>query len=217
MDSVTTAHQRDTLALILASNAKYVIGVDEVGLGAIAGPLYVTAAVFEKGWGDPDVRDSKKYSSDRARRKVLVTKVLPRAVHYLTRIATSADIDSQGIGAVLHRLTLEAINGCRTLAPDSIVVMDGDGGPLTAADNKILAMPKADSLVPAVSAASIIAKTARDELMETFDAQYPWYGFRTNRGYPTPAHIQALEKMGVCPLHRRSYDPVRRVMQRRGA
>lgn len=211
--------QYEALARIMASDSRHVIGVDEVGLGAIAGPLYVAGAVFKKGWGDPSVKDSKKFmgkNADKNRRIALVTKVLPNAIHHTICTATTAEVDKEGLGVVLARLTKQAVMSCLQAVPDSIVVLDGINHRLSIRGTTIISLPEADALVPAVSAASIIAKTARDEVMTVFDQQYPWYGFDENRGYGTAKHLAALEKMGVCPLHRRSCAPVKRAIAKRG-
>lgn len=217
-----TAEQLWALSRIAHSSARYVVGVDEVGLGALAGPIYVVGAVFLKGWGDPEVKDSKKFTGKNAhknRHRVLVTKVLPAAVYHSVCTATIEEIDRDGVGAVLARLTKRAALNCVAAVDSAILVLDGLNHELTKTGiqgTEVVELPAADGLVPAVSAASIIAKTARDELMMTFDLQYPWYDFNSNMGYGTPKHMAAIERMGICPLHRRSYSPVQRSIAKRG-
>jgi ribonuclease HII len=211
--TTATRWQRDGLARIMQSSAKYIIGVDEVGIGALAGPVYVVGAVYPKGWGDPDVRDSKKYSTKNSRYKAFVTKVLPNTIHHSIQTATSAEIDQYGVEPILTRLIRSAIVNCVAAAPDSVVVLDGlDRRDLRIAGHEVIAFPKADALVPAVSAASVIAKVTRDKVMEVLDERYPGYGFTRNSGYGTSFHLEALDQIGVSPIHRRSYEPIKRAL-----
>jgi ribonuclease HII len=207
-----TSRQVALLQQVMSSPARHVIGIDEVGYGSWAGPLYVAGAVFLKGWGDPAVKDSKAYANSAARHRVLVTKVLPAIVHHVICIATSEEIDAEGVAVVLGRLTHTVAFSCLAVIPNSVVVGDGDR-PLNIPGVETYVLPKADSLVPAVAAASIIAKTARDEAMELFAKKHPGYAFEKNRGYHSADHADAIHRLGVCAIHRKSYRPIKQFLE----
>lgn len=199
--------QEEGLKRLLSSNAKYVIGVDEVGLGAWAGPIVVAGAVFLKGWGHSYVKDSKALTPQK-RELALNQVILPSVVWHMLVTAGAAAIDERGVGEVLKALTINVMTACAGLYPDSVVVLDGDWAPAPTKTMTVLAFPKADALVPAVSAASIIAKVTRDKAMVELSGIYPGYRFQKNMGYGTPKHQEGLDKLGPCQIHRRSYRPV---------
>jgi len=196
--------QEEGLKRLLSSKAKYVIGVDEVGYGAWAGPITVAGAVFFKGWGHPDVKDSKALTA-KQREMALNQVILPAVVWHMVSNASSESIDTCGVIDVLRNLTVKVLTACMGLYPDSIAILDGDWAPVMP---RIMAFPKADSLVPAVSAASIIAKVTRDRAMVELSKTYPGYFLQKNVGYGTPKHQEGLDKLGPCQIHRRSYRPV---------
>lgn len=187
------------------------LGVDEVGYGAWAGPVVVCAVVAPIDWADPRVKDSKAYKGDSAhkQRRHLVLSVLPAVVsmHHLVAHDNHA-IDRMGVTRARDDLVKKAVDFCLLKYPAAQVVMDGNtlpaGMPKTA-----LCFPKADALVPAVSAASIFAKVWRDELMQELDEEYPYYDFGSNVGYGTPNHQAGLISYGPSPIHRRSYRNIR--------
>lgn len=207
-----TGRQVVMLHNVMSSPAKHVIGIDEVGYGSWAGPLYVAGAVFLKGWGDPAVKDSKAYPNSAARHRVLVTKVLPAIIYHVVCVATSEEIDAAGVGAVLSRLTHTVASTCLAVVPNSVIVSDGDRT-INIPGAETYVLPKADSLVPAVSAASIIAKTARDEAMELFAKKFPGYFFEKNRGYHSTDHAAAINRLGICAIHRKSYRPIKQFLE----
>lgn len=198
--------QEEGLKHLLSSKAKYVIGVDEVGLGAWAGPIVVAGAVFLKGWGHPDVKDSKALTA-KTRELVLHQTIFPTVEWHVILDASSSAIDEDGVGDVLKNLTSRVVTACSDFYPDSIVILDGEWVPVLPKVD-ILAFPKADSLIPAVSAASIIAKVTRDKTMVNLAKTYPGYDLHNNVGYGTPKHQIGLDKLGPCAIHRRSYRPV---------
>jgi ribonuclease HII len=207
---------------LLASDAKFVIGVDEVGLGAWAGPLVVAAVVLHKGWGHPEIRDSKSFSGTKKnsahdkRRKVLDTIIKPAEVFSIVERTTSEQVDKLGIGVALDRAMCKVIRTSHAFYTNSVVVVDGDKRPpIDSIDDKdLIVMPKADTMIQAVCAASILAKVTRDALMRLMDKAYPQYGFARHVGYGTKDHKDALEEHGPCPLHRRSYRPIRDIEKR---
>ena len=200
-----TKKQEEGLRSLLASNASYVVGVDEVGYGAWAGPLVVVGAVFKKGWGHPDVKDSKTLSA--AKRAAIYPLILRDCIWWVTLQATPEEIDTKGVYNVLQELTKKAAMSCAGFYRESIVVLDGDST-LALPGIEMLAFPKADTLVPAVSAASIVAKVNRDTAMKQLDKVYPGYGFSRNVGYGTPQHQAGLDKLGPSAIHRKSYRPI---------
>jgi ribonuclease HII len=206
-----------------------VIGIDEVGLGAWAGPLCVVAAVFLKGWGHPEVKDSKAYTSltprvngakitdaHEKRMRVLAQYIQPNLLHHAVMHMEPAEIDKRGVATALVNLTQDALNDCLSFYPEAIVVMDGEESEEFTGHNYIT-FPKADALVPAVSAASIIAKTYRDQQMIKLADTYLGYDFQKNKGYGTPKHIDGLKRHGVCAIHRKSYRPIKEFLPSGGA
>jgi len=178
----------------------YIAGVDEVGRGPLAGPV-VTAAVILNGPIE-GVTDSKKLTP--AKRKKLATAIKAQAVCYAYGRAEAEEIDRLNI----HHATLlamkRAVDGL-SVSPIEVLV-DGLYTPQISVPCK--AIVRGDSLVLAIAAASILAKVLRDDEMEAMDAVYPGYGFAQHKGYPTVAHRAALQLLGPCAIHRRSYAPV---------
>jgi ribonuclease HII len=188
-----------------------IVGSDECGYGSWAGPLVVCAVLVSRGWpGAKEVKDSKVLTA--ARRQDLFLR-LKDTLHYALASASSTRIDELGVWRALHKAHETAIknvvaaheaDGC---VGSTVIIVDGNlqipGG---------IALPKADALVPAVSMASIIAKVARDRMMVALDAKHPGYGFGEHKGYGTPAHQEALNKLGPCPEHRTSYAPIAKIL-----
>lgn len=210
-----TEPQKQALARIRNSSKQYVIGVDEVGLGAWAGPLVVCAAVAERDWQHEDVRDSKRVSP--ALREALVKYTLTEELEesHLTEMS-SKDIDDKGIPKCLEEAILTVLAEATANFPDALIVLDGNGDYYHTIrrffgdpKREIIIFPKADNLVPTVSAASIIAKVYRDQLMIDVDRTYPEYKFHLHKGYGTEKHREMLEEYGPCPIHRMRYKPCR--------
>lgn len=208
-DEGEVAHVRH----LLASKSKYTIGVDEVGMGAWAGPVFVSAVLIESTWANPLVRDSKAYKDSKKgltahdkRQNVINTEILPAARHIAVAGMSSAKLDKVGIDHAWVILTRRVILECLLLVPDAVVVVDGERS--NGLPGRVQAMPKADHIVPAVSAASVFAKVTRDALMRRVSKLYPHYGLETNVGYGTTEHEAAINRVGLCPLHRRSYGPI---------
>lgn len=182
-----------------------VIGIDEVGLGCIAGPVVVAAVVLDE---LPGVTDSKKLTSNR--RLALDIEIREKAPYWIIVRSDIEFINRYGIGPCHKSCIRTVAHLARHLYPHEEVILDGNLyikgiGPHTP-------MVKADLKVPAVGAASIIAKVYRDNLMTDMAANYPRYGWERNKGYPTQEHVEALEKYGVTAQHRKKYAPVRRIL-----
>ena len=189
----------------------YVVGSDEVGFGAWAGPLYVCAYAADEDWTLPGLGDSKALTPSE-RRDVYERLDLTRAS--LIRV-DSKTIDEFGVGRCLVGAHAQAIQALLTRGFASArIIVDGNlRVPLARAE----AIPKADTKFPAVMAASIIAKQNRDLEMRASAKQYPHYGFGSHVGYGTPEHRSALDAYGPCPIHRFSYAPIKAVLAARVA
>jgi ribonuclease HII len=216
---------------------KFQIGVDEVGLGAIAGPLCVTAVCVlevrvEELRAMTHNRDSKMLS---AKKREAIAARLKEApwVYSATVTIPPEEIDREGIGVVLKKALGRAVEQVIEVLDDSVharrledakydVIIDGIidptlPGEIVSGNMRIRNVPKADELFPSVQAASIIAKAGRDANAFTEDdALASLYGMREHAGYPTPKHLKALREHGVTPWHRRSYEPVKRALTRGG-
>lgn len=211
-----SADQEQGMRVIMDSQHEYIIGIDECGLGAFCGPLVVAGVVFNKGWGHPEVKDSKKFNSSKKssahtkRNAVFSNIIYPNAKYYTVQSASAQDIDTIGIEAALFDLGRAAYTACLALFPDSLVVMDGTLEHNIHKDcfKQTIAFPAADALVPAVSAASILAKIVRDEYMIQADRRFPEYGFAVHKGYGTQKHIDSIRRLGLCAEHRKSYRKV---------
>jgi ribonuclease HII len=210
--------QRDALRLIEVSKAEYIIGIDEVGVGSWAGPLVVAGVVLPKGWAHAEVKDSKAFGSKKSMMRVLLDVVYPAVLARCLLSHPSHTVDEMGVEKSQRLLTESVALFLRERFPDALVVQDG--GPAIPIDGSlrgVISLPEADGYVPAVSAASILAKVSRDLFMREQSKVYPEYGFETNAGYHSLKHKLALKEYGPTPLHRRSFSPVRRIMADREA
>jgi len=180
-----------------------VCGVDEAGRGPLAGPVYAACVILREGDPIDGLADSKALNA--ARREELAEQIRARAAAWAIASATVQEIDSINIlraSLLAMRRAIEQL----VLAPHEVVV-DGLHCPETRFP--VRAIVDGDSLVAEISAASILAKTARDAYMRELHGLYPNYGFDRHKGYSTPEHLEALQRHGACPVHRRSFAPVR--------
>jgi ribonuclease HII len=181
-----------------------IAGVDEAGRGPLAGAVFAAAVILDPARPIDGLADSKILSE--ARRDELAPLIKARALAWCIASASVEEIDKLNI---LHASMLAMARAVRGLAVQPLeALIDGNRVP------KGLAMParaivKGDALEPAISAASILAKTARDAELVALDALHPQYGFARNKGYPTPEHLAAIETHGVLTIHRKSFGPVR--------
>ena len=183
-------------------------GVDEVGRGSLAGPVVAGAVIFEQGMHLEGIQDSKRVPA--LQRQVLSDLIRRMAVSWAIGAATVAEIDQYNI----HRATLLAMRRAILgvdVAPTYLYV-DGTVYPDVGCPGK--AVVRADKNIHVVAAASILAKVARDRVMEAMSKKYPGYGFERHKGYPTPLHLDRLSRLGPCPIHRISYQPVRILMEK---
>ncbi len=187
--------------LLWESGCVRVAGVDEVGMGPLAGPVVAAAVVFAPGRALSGIADSKQMT--RLARERMVVKIRARAIGVGLGIVEPAEIDRLNIyqaGLKAMRLALEAL----PFEPDHVVVdarhIPGISVPQTRYGH-------GDAFVYSIAAASIVAKIHRDDLMRRLDEEYPQYGFRRHVGYATREHLAALRAFGPSPLHRRSFAP----------
>jgi ribonuclease HII len=179
-----------------------IAGVDEAGRGPLAGPVVAAAVILDPYRPIDGLADSKKLSA--RRRETLAELIMNRALAVAVAVVEAAEIDRINI----LQATLLAMRQCvQSLDPEpQLVRVDGNRAPDI--DFTVETLIGGDALEPAISAASIIAKTRRDAIMLKLHDHYPVYGFDRHKGYPTAAHLAALEEYGPCPVHRRSFRPV---------
>lgn len=188
-------------------NQHQVAGVDEVGRGPLAGPVVAAAVILDPGNPIEGLMDSKKLTEKR--REILAEEIKQKALSWALGRAEVEEIDQINILQASLVAMSRAVAGL-AVAPKEVLV---DGNKCPDVPYPVEAIVKGDSLVESISAASIIAKVARDTEMVALDAQYPGYGLAKHKGYPTAMHRQALIDLGVTIIHRRSYKPVRDVLE----
>lgn len=182
---------------------KLLLGIDEAGRGPLAGPLTVAGVIFEPGYENPEIYDSKGLSEKK--REKLYETIMEDALWFQIVQVSEADIDRYDI----YHADQMAMASLALEAPDAVVVTDAM--PLDLNERTVFHPVKGDQKSVSVAAASILAKVTRDRTMYMYDEMYPEYGFASNKGYPTKAHLEAIEKYGITPIHRRSFGPVRAV------
>jgi ribonuclease HII len=188
-----------------------VAGVDEAGRGPLAGPVIAAAVILDPERPISGLADSKTLSA--ARREHLAGEIYAHALAWAISRAEVEEIDSINI----LRASLLAMQRCiqaLKISPGLVLV---DGIHCPDINFPVEAIVRGDSSVPCISAASILAKVARDREMLELDRQYPGYGFGEHKGYPTRAHREALARLGACPIHRRSFAPVKNILLGVGA
>jgi ribonuclease HII len=201
----------------------YIIGADEVGYGSVAGAVCVCALGAFSDWSMDGLNDSKQLSPKRRKELSLQLEQahVQQDVEYAIVERSNECIDAIGISAALNQAFIEAIGRVIGILADDdecptfTVILDGsvDRWKSDRFNAKLKTIVKADNFVPTVMAASILAKTYRDEQMTKLAEQYPAYNWNKNVGYPTPDHKAALEKFGITPLHRKSYEPVKSMVK----
>lgn len=189
--------------MMLRQSGMLVCGVDEAGRGPLAGPVYAACVILRESDPIDGLADSKVLNAQR--REELAVEIRSRAVAWAIASASVEEIDQinilrasllamkravEQLGVEPHEVLVDGLH-CPEVRFPSRAIVDGD------------------SLVAEISAASILAKTARDALMRELHGLYPDYGFDRHKGYSTREHLEALQRFGVCPIHRRSFAPVR--------
>ena len=185
-----------------ASDAALVAGVDEAGRGPLAGPVFAAAIILDPQRPIAGLGDSKKLSA--ARREQLFEVIQAQALCWCIAQASVEEIDRLNILQATLLAMRRAVQGLQR-TPTQVLV---DGNRLPSLDVPAQAIVKGDALVPAISAASILAKVQRDRWCLQLHTQYPQYGFDQHKGYGTAVHLAALRAHGPCAQHRRSFAPV---------
>ncbi len=183
-----------------------VAGVDEVGRGPLAGPVIAAAVILDDAKPIEGLADSKTLSA--RRREDLSTLIKERALCWALGRAEVEEIDRLNI-LQASLLAMQRAVMVLSIQPE-LVLVDGNQAPKLV--YPVTTVVRGDATVPSISAASILAKVARDAEMCDLDRHYPGYGFSAHKGYPTRAHMDALLKQGISPIHRRSFGPVREVL-----
>ncbi len=192
---------------VISQGYTLVAGIDEVGRGPLAGPVVAAAVILPEGLQGAWIgliRDSKQLTP--AQREEAYEPLMDAAIGVGIGAASSVEIDRVGIVTATRRAMARAIESLE-IEPDHLLI---DAVALPAVPIAQTAIIKGDCLSRSIAAASIIAKVTRDRLMkEIFESRYPGYGFASNKGYGTRSHVAAIRRLGPCPLHRRSFAPVR--------
>lgn len=184
----------------------YIIGLDEAGRGPMAGELVVDGVIFPKGYYDERINDSKQLSSKK--RDFLYNLIIENALFYNIEIISVEDVDRLNV----YQASKKGMEKCVEVLKQENMFALSDAMPINYQDH--LAIIKGDAKSISIAAASILAKVTRDRLMVSHALQYPEYGFEKHKGYVTKAHKEALEKFGPCPIHRKSFAPVAKVLSK---
>src|SRR5690625_654426 len=187
--------------------AKHIAGVDEAGRGPLAGPVFAAAVILDPSRPIDGLMDSKRLSAQR--REELASLIRSQALSCCVAQASRAEIDDVNILQATLLAMNRAVHGL-DLNPEQVII-DGRNTPAGLGVDAI-AVVKADQDYAQVAAASILAKTARDQWCLALDEKYPEYGFAQHKGYGTALHQERLKEFGPCPEHRRSFAPVRRLL-----
>lgn len=199
---------RETDTASLEADADTILaGVDEAGRGPLAGPVVAAAVVLSASYPIDGLADSKTLSA--SRREALAGQIRAQAAAWALGMASVEEIDRLNILQATLLAMQRAVQGL-AITPD-LVLVDGNRAPRLSCP--VRTVVRGDALIKSISAASILAKVARDAILQNLDAEYPGYGFAVHKGYPTAAHQRALEALGPSPVHRRTFGPVKRLLE----
>jgi len=184
-----------------------ICGIDEAGRGPLAGPVVAAAVILDNSYQINGLNDSKQLTE--RRRDALAPLIRERALAWGIGIATVEEIDAVNIRQA-NFLAMQRAVAQLAVTPTLALVDGNDPPPIPC---RVTCLVGGDALEPAISAASILAKTTRDAMMVELCAQYPGYGFSKHKGYGSAAHMEALRRLGPCPAHRRTFAPVRALLE----
>jgi len=196
-----------SLFVSVDQSAEFCAGVDEAGRGPLAGDVYAAAVILDPTQPIDGLADSKVLTEKR--RDALAPLIQQRALAWCVALASVEEIDQMNILQATLLAMQRAVLGLK-IAPQ-LAWVDGNQAPRL--NCRVQTVIKGDALVPAISAASILAKTARDADLMRLHGLYPSYGFDLHKGYGTALHMARLKEFGPCPAHRRSFAPVRRLLE----
>lgn len=185
---------------------QYILGVDEAGRGPMAGELVVAGVIFPKGYYDQRINDSKQLTAKK--REALYTIIVENALAYHIEIISVEDVDSLNV----YQASKRGMEKCVAILKREKMFTLSDAMSLDTIDH--LAIIKGDALSMSIAGASILAKVTRDHLMEQHAKIYPMYGFEKHKGYVTKLHKEMLTKHGACLIHRKSFTPVKKVLEK---
>ena len=198
--------------VLFASSIKRVAGVDEAGRGPLAGPVVAAAVILPRSWvleGIPDefadLNDSKQLT-EAQRDRFFAGLTGDPAVRFAIAAVEPSVIDEINILQATHRAMNQALADLGDDVDHALV----DGRPVRSLRLPQTALVKGDSLSYSIAAASVLAKVTRDRVMREAEGRWPGYGFASHKGYPTPEHLEAVARLGPCPIHRLSFAPLRR-------
>lgn len=193
---------------LLSKGYLLIAGCDEVGRGPLAGPLVAAAVILDDKTLIPGLNDSKKLSD---KKRVLLDKeIKEKATAFSIVYISETEVDKINVYQASKKAMIEAVKSLK-VQPDYVL---SDAMPLNELGIPFLSIIKGDTLSASIAAASIIAKVERDRYMIELSEVYPEYGFEKHKGYPTKQHLDALEKYGVLPVHRKTYKPVQDKLSR---
>ncbi len=184
---------------VLRAQYSVVCGIDEAGRGPLAGDVYAAAVIFDEGTVIEGINDSKKLTEKK--REQLFDEITAKAKAYCIATASIAEIEEINILAAAMLAMKRAYEGLG-MSADLILI---DGNKLPPIEGNVKTVVKGDATSASIAAASILAKVARDRCMDELAKQYPEYGFEKHKGYGTKAHYEAVDKYGLCPIHRPSF------------
>ncbi len=183
-----------------------VAGIDEAGRGPLAGPVYAAAVILPASFSAEGIADSKKLTEEQRNRAY--EKIVSEAIAYGIACVEAHTIDKINILQAARLAMLKALENMR-ITPQAILI---DGRDMIDCQIPQLTVIEGDSLSISISAASILAKVERDRRMAELDKVYPGYAFAKHKGYGTPDHLEAIERLGICPEHRRSFAPIAKLL-----
>jgi len=192
---------------VTVTRSVLVAGVDEAGRGPLAGPVVVAAVILGDNCPLAGLDDSKRLSE--SARERLYPQICEAALAWCVVEVPVEEIDRRNILQATLWGMQQAVEQL-SLSPARTLI---DGNRAPELPGEVETIVQGDRLVPAISAASILAKVTRDRVMREWHKEYPGYGFDQHKGYPTPSHLLRLEQLGPCPIHRRSFAPVKRLLQ----
>lgn len=205
--NIIRAFDFDALAVIVNNSDRPLAGVDEAGRGPLAGPVVAAAVILDPANPVAGLDDSKKLSEKI--RQEIAGVIKKNAISWSLGSASVEEIDEINILNATMLAMLRAVT--RLHIEPAVVLVDGNKTPDL--DCIAYALIKGDQWQESISAASILAKVERDRQMLELDHEYPQYGFARHKGYPTKLHIEILEAEGICPVHRKSFGPVKKLVQ----
>ena len=187
---------------------RYVLGVDEAGRGPLAGPVVVGAVLIENTKQVVEnVRDSKKMT--KKQRKKAFVEIQEKSTAFGIGIVDAKEIDRVGIKEAVKEAMILAVSEVEKKIKKKVDYIISDGAVYLLDDHKMMSISRGDLNHYSIAAASVLAKVARDMIMEEYSKKYPNYGFERHMGYGTKMHLDAISKHGICDIHRKSYEPIK--------